>query len=450
MLKHRGKVYKEALGEVNLQSFKILFAIFFSAFALEGSPIKCEVGAESAILINADNGMILFEKNPDRQGFPASITKIATAIYALEQKGDHLEENVTAEQEAIASISPSAKRKGNYKNPSYWIETGATHIGIKRGESMPFSDLLHALLVSSANDAANVVAQHVGEGSIDNFIKGLNTYIKALGCKDTHFLNPHGLHHPEHKTTVRDMATIAKNALKNPVFKNIVSTKSYIIPKTNKQPSRTIVQTNQLLKKSAYTYDNAIGIKTGYTSDAGHTLVAAAKNEGRTLIAVVMNCSERKEAYRDVTKLFDTAFAETKLKQRILNKGGQKYKLSLEGASSFLETQLLEDLEYSYYPSEEQIVSLKIEWLPSLSIPLAANKEVGVVKIIANETNVISSLPLYSLKEVKPTFWYYLKLQYSAFSSNKIAIKSVIASTILVSLLLVFIRSRKRRRQQES
>jgi D-alanyl-D-alanine carboxypeptidase (penicillin-binding protein 5/6) len=432
-----------------LQRFFTFVLLFCSFSSLRGSnPIKCEVGAESAIMVNADSGIVLFEKNPDRQGFPASITKIATAIYALEKKSDNLDESVTAEQEAVASISPSAKRKGNYKSPSYWIETGATHIGIKRGESMPFNDLLHALLVSSANDAANVVAQHVGEGSIDNFMKGLNSYIKSLGCKDTQFFNPHGLHHPEHKTTVRDMAIIAQTALKNQIFKNIVSTKSYIIAKTNKQPSRTIVQTNQLLKKSAYTYDNAIGIKTGYTSDAGHTLVAAAKKDGRTLIAVVMNCSERKEAYKDVTRLFDTAFTETMQKQRVLNKGGQKYKLPLEGASTPLQTFLAEDLEYNYYPSEYEPVSVEIEWNSNLAVPISANSEVGIAKLMVNNSHIIASKPLYALKEVKPTLWYSIKSKYKVFAKNSFALKSILVSVFLLTTLIFLLRGRKRKRQE--
>ncbi len=432
-----------------MQRFYTFILCFFSFVHLESSPIKCEVGAESAILVNAENGMILYEKNSDKQGFPASITKIATAIFALEKKGDNLELNITAEQEAIASISPSAKRKGNYKNPSYWIETGATHIGIKRGESMPFNDLLHALLVSSANDAANVIAQHIGEGSIDSFMKGLNQYLRSIGCRDTNFLNPHGLHHPDHKTTARDMAIIAKNALKNQIFKDIVSTKSYVIAKTNKQPSRTIVQTNQLLKKSPYTYDNAIGIKTGYTSDAGHTLVAAAKKEDRTLIAVVMNCSERKEAYRDVTRLFDTAFFENKIKQKVLSKGGQKYKLSIEGGASMLHTHLLEDLDYHYYPSEEMPVSLQVDWKQNLAVPIAINEEVGIVKLISNNSTLIRSLPLYSIKEVKPTLWYSLKQQYSAFSKNKFAFRSLLISVILIFGFAVFFGMRKKRRGQK-
>lgn len=406
------------------------------------------MGAESAILVNAENGMILYEKNSDKQGFPASITKIATAIYALEKKGDNLEINITAEQEAIASISPSAKRKGNYKNPSFWIETGATHIGIKRGESMPFNDLLHALLVSSANDAANVIAQHIGEGSIDSFMKGLNQYLRSLGCKDTNFLNPHGLHHPEHKTTARDMALIAKNALKNQIFKDIVSTKSYVIAKTNKQPSRTIVQTNQLLKKSPYTYDNAIGIKTGYTSDAGHTLVAAAKEE-RTLIAVVMNCSERKEAYLDVTRLFDTAFAENKIKQRVLSKGGQKYKNSIEGGASILHTHLLDDLDYHFYPSEEMPVSLQVDWKHNLAVPIAINQEVGSVKLISGNSTIITSLPLYSINEVKPTLWYSIKKKYDAFSKNKMVFRTVLMSVVLLFSFAGFFWMRKKRRGQE-
>lgn len=415
--------------------YLFLLSVVFWGQQLSSAPLKSSVSAEAAILVNADTGAILFEKNVMTPLYPASITKIATALYALQQKGDALDVQVIAQQEAIASISPSAKRKSNYKQPSYWIETGATHIGIKRGESMLLRDLLFATLIASANDASNVVAQHVGDGSIDNFMKGLNAYIKGLGCRDTTFVNPHGLHHPEHKTTAKDMAIIACRAMRNPLFREIVSSKNFVCPKTNKQPSRTLSQTNQLLKNGTYRYDKAIGIKTGYTSDAGHTLVAAAKQGDRTLIAVVMGCSERKEAYQDVTALFETAFSETKVKKNILKKGAQKHKLALNGGSTPLHTYLLEDIDFDYYPSEDTLVQTDIEWKNSLVVPIAKNSEVGTVKLMMSEGLVLLETPLYAANDVNPTLWHSLKTNLHAFSENSTLTKgSLLAGVVFITI----------------
>ncbi len=419
----------------------VLLLLVLIALKINAQPLEVDISSDKAILINSDTGQVLFEKNSTKTGYPASITKVATAIYALSLFTENLENEIVAEQEAVASISPQAKRKGSYKNPPWWIETGATHIGIKKGESIRLRDLFYAILVASANDAVNIVAQHYGSGSIETFMKGLNQYLNSIGCIDTNFLNPHGLHHPDHKTTPRDMALIAREALKNSFFREIVSTKIYTIPKTNKQPSRTIVQTNQLLKKSPYTYEFASGIKTGYTSDAGHNLVASAKKEGRNLLAVVMNGSERKEVYKDIISLFDTAFLEEKVHQKILNKGSQKYKLSIKGASSPLTTYINEDIVYSFYPSEEREISISIEWKNSLTLPIKAGSEVGFIKLVSKQGELIASSSLYSMTMVKPTLIHKIKLYFSTWTKIEVAILSFFI--IMSGYLILFLRKRK-------
>lgn len=427
-----------------MKYFYVLISLF--PFALQASQLDVAVSAESAILMNADTGCILFEKNSAQTHFPASITKVATALYTLKEKESCLDELITAEQEAVASISPTAKRKGNYKHPSHWIETGATHIGIKRGETFQLRDLLFAVLVSSANDASNVVAQYVGDGSIDRFMKSLNAYLRQLGCRDTNFLNPHGLHHPDHKTSARDMAIIAREALKNNVFREIVSSKNYTCPETNKQPSRTLVQTNQLLKKGTFSFSKAIGVKTGYTSDAGHTLVAAAKQEDRTLIAIVLNCNERKDAYNDVLSLFNTAFVEEKMTKRVLKKGLQKYNLSIEGASSMLQTHLAEDVEVSYYPSEEEPIQASLQWKESFTLPILENTKVGTLLLLGAEERVIGEVSLLAYNKVKPTLYYSVKQKMKGLFAKKWIVPTSLIAGIVFMLFggALWLRSRKK------
>src|SRR5262249_25642973 len=143
-----------------------------------------------------------------------------------------LKQVFTADREALASITPEAKRQSNYRSPPHWLETDGTHVGIKKGEELSLYDLLHACLIASANDASNIIAQSLG-GTIPQFMDEVNAYLKEIGCKNTHFNNPHGLHHPDHYTTAYDLAMMAKEGLKDPVFRKIVSLMRHSCPRTN-------------------------------------------------------------------------------------------------------------------------------------------------------------------------------------------------------------------------
>jgi len=400
---------------------------------VEAAPLKVEVSAESAILINAETGRVLFEKNSHALCYPASTTKIATALYTLTQAGDDLDNLVEAEREAIASISPSQKKKANYRNPAYWIEVGSNHVGIKKGEIMPLKDLMYAMMLASANDAANVIAQYIG-GTISGFVKQMNEYLVQIGCQDTNFMNPHGLHHPDHYTTASDLAKIARDVIKYPFFREVVSTFNYVNNQTNKQPSRTFVQTTKLLKKnSPYYYQHAIAAKRGYTTDSLHTLVAAAQYGDRNLIAVVLKCPEHKDIYMDASRLFDAAFNERKETKRVLAKGPQVYTQLVEGASSKLETTLAEDIYISYYPSEEPTVKANLIW-DSLIPPLAKHQQVGLITLTSNDGHYKKVVPLLAKEEVKPTIVFSIKKQMKTFSQNNLLIKGAFVSGIVLLL----------------
>lgn len=291
---------------------KIIFFILpFFGLNLQAKPLKVDTFSKSAILINAETGAILYEKNARTPGYPASITKVATALYALEKKGMSLDEIATATEEAIGVVSAQAKRINNVRYPAYRLEPGGSHINIKIGEKLPLRALLYGLMLASGNDAANVIAQHT-VGSIPQFMQELNTYLKQIGCRDTNFTSPHGFHDPLHLTTALDMAIITRRALKFPIFREVVKTVRYTRPETNKQPASYLVQSNKLIKQGQFNYPKAIGVKTGYTSPAGHNLVAAAENGERTLIAVLMGGDEVNKRYRDAIALFEAAFAEKK------------------------------------------------------------------------------------------------------------------------------------------
>lgn len=231
--------------------------------------------AGAAILADMASGKILFSKNPNERVYPASTTKILTGIIVLENA--QLDDTVVATSEALESITNKH-----------------SHMGILVGEELTVEQLLYGMLVYSANDAANVLAVHVA-GSIDAFVQKMNDKAAELGANNTHFSNPHGFHDDTHYTTAADLLLIARYAMQNEKFREIVKTDMYTIPATNKyKETRYLSSTNHLISRrrySNYYYDKAIGIKTGFTDEAGSCLVSAAVSGDTELISIVMKCA---------------------------------------------------------------------------------------------------------------------------------------------------------------
>lgn len=376
----------------------LLFSIF-SVF-LSAEQIKIDIGAESAILMNADTGVILYSKDPHALYFPASTTKIATALYALHLKGGDLDQMVTVGQEALVTLNEEGKRQAGYSKPAYWLEPDGTHISLKKDEQISLKDLLRGTLIASGNDAANVVAQSVGEGSIPTFIQGMNIYLKEIGCAETSFLNPHGLHHPEHRTTAYDLALMTKKALENPIFCEIVSSVRFARPKTNLQKASTLLQGNKLLRPGKLYYSKAIGVKTGYHSRARHALVAAARSEDRKLIAVLLKNQDRTKMFEDATKLFETAFNQPKVRRVLLKEGVQKWSKKFSLASTPLKTYIKSSVTVSYYPAEDPEPKCLLYW-KDVTLPIQKNTQVGELKVIANNGSELQTVPLFAYDTVQ-------------------------------------------------
>lgn len=399
------------------------------------SQLPLSVSAESAIMINADTGAVLYEKKPHAKLFPASITKIATAAYALELRGTDLIELMVADQDCIGSVTEEAKQRANYTLPSYWLVTDCSHIGIKKGEALTLKDLLYGMMVASADDASNVVAQKLGNGSIPHFMEKLNEYVKTLGCKDTYFNNPHGLHHPKHMTTAYDMALITKQALKNQQFREMVSTARYTRPKTNKQESTILVQTNKLLRAGEYFYPRAIGVKTGRTSKAGNTFVAAATEGDRTLIAVLMNVKDRKDIFKDSIRLFDAAFNQLKIEKTVIQAGSQRHSFEIEGAEKLIQTYTVEDVTIAYYPAEEPKIKAFLEW-DKIDLPVKKGQKVGELQLKAADESIMKSVPLFAHENVDAEWSFKLK-QFFAGKALRIIMLAGIVLVILSAIYFV-------------
>jgi D-alanyl-D-alanine carboxypeptidase (penicillin-binding protein 5/6) len=389
-------------------SLMLFFTLLLASVqGIHSEQLNIDVAAEGAILINGDTGAILYEKNGRKQFYPASITKIATAIYTLKQASDRLDQTAIVEWDDIASIPPEQKIRANYKQPSHWIEVGSNHMSIKLGEELTLRDLLYGMMVVSANDAANVLATNVS-GTIPDFVNEINSYLKELGCQSTHFTNPHGLHHPDHQSTAYDMALLTREAMRDPLFRQIVATVRCMRPKTNKQEATTLVQSNRLLRSGKYYYPKAIGVKTGWTSVAGDTFVGAAQHEGRTLIAVLLHSPDRNTSMQDTINLFEAAFKEPLVEQTLLSAGPLKYQLQLDGAKKAIPTYLKEDLMIRFYPAEEPEIKAMIHWDP-LTLPITKDQRVGELRILDSHGTLLKGAPVYADQPMAVGVWQSLK-----------------------------------------
>ena len=288
--------------------FAIILCSTFSStlaatLAEKTDELEKNLSSEAVLLMETSTGKVVYENNGYEKKYPASTTKIMTAILAIEHC--NLNETATASEFAINSV-PSGYSTAN----------------IQIGETLSVKDLLYALMLQSANESAVILAEHVS-GSQEAFANLMNEKAKELGCKNTHFVNPNGIHNENHYTTAYDLALIAQYAMKNQTFRDIVKTTSLTLPATTSYPSesRTYANTNNLIIYDArnrpdnYYYKYATGIKTGYTSAAKNCLVASAEKNGIEYISVVLGASITYEStgsvshrYVDTISLFDYAF----------------------------------------------------------------------------------------------------------------------------------------------
>ena len=256
----------------------------------------------SAIVIEAETGNVIFEKDADAVRYPASTTKIMTTLLALIMTPeDQLNQTVVCSERAVAVTEQ---------------EENVTSLKLQAGEEISLRDLLYATMIYSANDGANVIAEAVG-GSIEHFVDMMNETALTFGCTSTHFTNPHGLHDDWHYTTARDLAIITRYAMQNEIFRDIVSPKSspYQIPKTNMHRARSVTSTNELYlpgtaeKPNRYYYPDAIGVKTGYTTSSQYCFVGSAERDGVRLISVVMYAGDNSR-WRDTILLLNYGFSQ--------------------------------------------------------------------------------------------------------------------------------------------
>jgi len=255
-------------------------------------PSGPEIGAESAILMEVNTGTVLYSKNIHAKLYPASITKILTALIAAESCD--MNEMVTFSSDAIHSIN--------------WREDA--NMGINAGDSITMEQCLYGLLVGSANEVAYAIAEHIsGEGNVEAFSEIMNKKAKELGCTDSNFITSNGIHDENHYTSAHDMALIAQAFFSNEMLAKMSCTTSYHVPKTSTQPRDDMIvwAKSKLLPGKEYEYEHLVGTKTGYTDDARQTLVSCAQKDGLKLVCVILK-EETPNQFTDTIELFNYGF----------------------------------------------------------------------------------------------------------------------------------------------
>lgn len=280
--------------------FTMLIVLLAPICSFAASEVNFPIYSKGAVLIEASTGKVLYGKNENEKLYPASTTKILTAIIALEKY--NLNDKIKANRSAIIAI------------PS-----GYSNAAIQPDEELTVQELLELFLIHSANEVGYILAEDMS-GNIENFATLMNQKAAEIGCKNTHFTNPSGIHDAEHYSTAYDMALIARYCMQNNAFRNIVSMTSCTINPTDKYEKRYFKNTNDLIDvKSKYYYEYAIGIKTGFTTQAKNCLIAASKKDNMELITVALGAEAtsdgRSGRYVDTINLFDYGFANYKIQQ---------------------------------------------------------------------------------------------------------------------------------------
>jgi D-alanyl-D-alanine carboxypeptidase (penicillin-binding protein 5/6) len=431
---------------ISFFDFKRWALIFGLTFGyLSASPLQISTTSQSVILINAQNGKILYKKNAYKKLYPASTTKIATCLMAL-HRAENLDETVNCPLDCLIKIPKKLKIENKYQDPAYRLEPDGTSYGIYPGEKLTVRDLLYGMMLGSGNDASNVLAYHFSKGNINQFMKDTNKYLESIGCLSTKFFNPHGLHYPQHVSTARDLAILAKEALRNPEFVKIVSTVNYQRPKTNKQQPKIVTSTNRLLREGPNKFDRCFGIKTGYHELAGYNFVGAAKDGERTLISVVMKAPSSNDAFKDTVKLFEAAFSEKILTRLLINHQESIFTKKIKKTKDELQAGLREDLYVQYYPSEEEAFYPDIQWL-DVKLPVRKGDKVGEVFVKLSNNHIVKKQDLIALNNLELTLWQ--RCLDSVFNYRIYLIYSIVAISCLVSVFILISKRKTNRRDVE-
>ena len=411
-------------------------------------PIQTASETEAVYLFNADTGKTILNQNADQQQYVASLTKLMTALLLLES-GKDLNGEVTVPTALTQEFRDIQNANG-------------TTMGLRIGETVHRIDLLNAMLIVSANDAASVIAYDVG-GSVLDFVKQMNARAQELGCTGTHFVNPNGLHDPNHYSTAWDIYLFTREAMKYDEFMTIVNTKAYDVPATNKSEARELHSTNYLIsnwRATGYLYSGAQGIKTGSTDAAGYCLVSSAVRTDRQLISVVLGArlmtasdgSYKVGSFTETARLFDwgfdnfttkTVLTEDEMIQEV------PVALSKETAQVAVhpaytaEAVLPDDLQ-----PEDLVRTVTLD-ADVVDAPVSAGQQLGTITLSYGDVDY-ATVPLLAVADVNASRFLIVKQALKEFFSRTIVKVLMVVLVILVVLVLLFGKTVMRRRRYGS
>jgi len=357
-----------------MRKLKILFialipCFLFSIFACQPKiePSFASSSGRAMCVLEKDSKRVIYSKNMNEQLPMASTTKVVTAITVL-QHCSNLDEYIQVDDSSIG------------------VE--GTSIYLRQGETIKVKDLLYGLMLRSGNDAATALACHVG-GSVEGFATLMNQFAKNIGAKNSNFANPHGLDNKNHYTTAYDLSLISAYALNNPVFKEIVSTKTYVIEGTNKSDKRYLTNKNRLLSS----LEGCCGVKTGFTSKAGRCLVSAAERNNTTYVCVVLNCGPM---FEESTELLNSAFNEYE-NVKIIEKNKEIYNEYIIDENQG-KLYLYSDEDFYYPLTENEKNNLHLEYNVQLENK-QVGEQVGEIKVFLDK-HLIKTLKLYTMNKI--------------------------------------------------
>ena len=371
------------LSKIVLVIFLSLILPIYQVFATDintddYNPDNLTTNSESIILIDSKTGEILYSKNAFEQLYPASTTKLMTAILTLENC--KLDDVVTVSHNAIFSIP-----------------VGYSHASLQEGEELTVDELLHVLLIPSANDAAVALAEHIA-GSVENFATMMNNKATELGCLNTHFVNPNGVHNDNHYSTAYDLSLIGRYAMQFDEIMNIAKITQYTLPTTNKynKKDRIFNATNGLINKNnEYYYKYATGMKTGYTDKSGYCIVSTAKKDNVELMAVVLGSNTLEDRYEDCINLFNYGF-ENYAYKNLINANDIVNTIEVDGATN--ETKSLNVLSKDsidvLLKNSVDIQSIKpeIKINDNLTAPISSGDIIGTITYKIDDVEYSSDL----------------------------------------------------------
>ena len=420
----------------------VLSILCLPAFALEVPELQCR----NAVLVDDNYGEVLYDMNAYDKAYPASITKVMTALLVMEAL-----ESGQLTEDTVVTVSELAARK------TFADESSAN---LKAGEQLTVEELLYCLLLPSANDAAKALAEAV-DGSMEEFVAHMNRKAGELGCQGTHFANPHGLHNEDHYTTAYDISLFMTAALKYDLFRTIIGTASHTVPATNLSGERLYYNTNGLISNlhyMGYVYDKCIGGKTGTTDEAGRCLVAAAEDGDTLLISVVLGSGPieepgyeklRQGQFTESTKLLKWGFAN--FERVTITKGSgpvakvavtlsrQADEVMVKPQGSITRT-LPKDLDLDQIETEITLFSNEVE------APVQEGQVLGTMKL-SYEGEIYGTLDLVAVTSVERSELLYKKAQFIAFFQQswvKLALGLVLVLVVLIVLRLTVFRKRRR------